>query len=125
MESIDNPISVNKAFFVDDPGGTGKTFLYNTLLAKIRSRSEIALAMASSGIAALLLEGGRTVHSRLKVPITLNELSVCNITKQSALAKLIQGAKLLVWDEAPIIGGKFCKKSIISGGRPTHKLLVV
>ena len=103
MESIDNPIAENKAFFVDGPGGTGKTFLYNTLLAKIRSRGEIALAMAKSGIAALLLEGGRTVHSRLKVPITLNELSVCNITKQSALAKLIQGAKLLVWDEAPMM----------------------
>ena len=76
MESIDNPNAENKGFFVDGPGGTGKTFLYNTLLAKIRSRGEIALAMASSGIAALLLEGGRTVHSRLKVPITLNELSV-------------------------------------------------
>ena len=33
----------------------------------------------------------------------MNELSVCNVTKQSALAKLIQGAKLLVWDEAPMI----------------------
>ena len=86
-ESIDNL----NAFFVD------------TLLAKIRSRGEIALAMASSGIAALILEGGRTIHSGLKVHITLNELSVCNITKQSALAKLIQGAKLLVWDEAPMM----------------------
>ena len=59
--------------------------------------------MASSGIAALLLTGGRTVHSRLKVPIPLNELSVCNIPKQSALAKLVHRAKLLVWDEAPMV----------------------
>ena len=59
--------------------------------------------MASFGIAALLLESGRTVHSRVKVPITLNELSVCDITTQSDLAKHIQGAKLLVWDEAPMI----------------------
>ena len=35
--------------------------------------------MASSGIAALLIQGGRTVHSRMKVPISLNEQSVCNI----------------------------------------------
>ena len=103
MEAIDNPNAEYKAFFMDGPGGTGKTSLYNTLLAKIRSRGEIALAMASSGLAALLLQGGRTIHSRLKVPITLNELSVCNISKQSSLAKLIQIAKLLVWDEAPMV----------------------
>ena len=58
--------------------------------------------MASSGIAALLLQGGRTVHSRLKVPIRLNEISMCGISKQTVLAKLIQRAKLLVWDEAPM-----------------------
>ena len=59
--------------------------------------------MASSEIAAHVLQGGRTVHSTLKVPISLNELSVCNISKQSPLAKLIQSAKLLVWDEASLI----------------------
>ena len=91
-----------KVFFIDGPGGTGKTFLYNTLLTKVRGRGEIALAMASSGIAALLLNGGRTVHSRMKVPLSINEHSVCNITKQSCLAQLIQRATLLVWDEAPM-----------------------
>ena len=59
--------------------------------------------MASSGIAAHLMQGGGTVHSRLKVPISLNELSVRNISKQGALDKLIKSAKLLVWDEAPMI----------------------
>ena len=58
--------------------------------------------MASSGIAALLLQGGRTVHSRMKVPIHLNEISVCSISKQSALARLIQRTRLFVWDEAPM-----------------------
>ena len=61
------------------------------------------LAMPSARIAALLLQGGRTVHSRLMVSIFLNELSVCSISKQSALAKLIQSAKLLAWDEIPMI----------------------
>ena len=32
-----------KVFFIDGPGGTGKTFLYNTLLTKVRGRGEIAL----------------------------------------------------------------------------------
>ena len=45
-------------FFIDGPGGTGKTYLENLLLKKIHSNQHIALAVASSGIAALLLEGG-------------------------------------------------------------------
>ena len=39
-------------FFIDGPGGTGKTFLYKALLANVRSRGFIALATASSGVAA-------------------------------------------------------------------------
>ena len=46
--------------FFDAPGGTGKTFLINLILAKLRSEGNIALATASSGIAATLLTGGRT-----------------------------------------------------------------
>ena len=56
-----------------------KYISFNTLLAKVRSRGEIALAMASSGIAALLLNGGRTVHSRMKIPLSTNEYSVCGV----------------------------------------------
>ncbi|KAI0236601.1 hypothetical protein LSAT2_012831, partial [Lamellibrachia satsuma] len=41
--------------FLDAPGGTGKTFLSNLLLAKIRQQRNIAIAVASSGIAATLL----------------------------------------------------------------------
>ena len=103
MEAINDPMIETRAFSIDGPGGTGKTFLYNTMLAKLRSQGQIELAMASSGIAALLLQGGRTVHSRLKIPIPVNEISACNISKKTALAKLIQSAKLLVWDEASMI----------------------
>ncbi|XP_044575241.1 uncharacterized protein LOC123259044 [Cotesia glomerata] len=53
-------------FFLDAPGGTGKTFLISIILAKIRSNNGIALAVASSGIAATLLDGGRTAHSGMK-----------------------------------------------------------
>ena len=49
-------------FFIDGPGGTGKTHVYRILLARVRQRGDIALAVASSGNAALLLNGGRTVH---------------------------------------------------------------
>ena len=48
------------AFFIDDPGGTGKSFLYRALLATVRYRGFIDLVTASSGVAASLLPGGLT-----------------------------------------------------------------
>ena len=82
IEAVYDSNVYSKVFFIDEPGGAGKTFLYNTLLATARSHCDIALAMASSGIAALLLQGGRTVHSSLKVPIRLNEISMCGISNR-------------------------------------------
>ncbi|SGY95614.1 BQ5605_C036g11506 [Microbotryum silenes-dioicae] len=80
--------------FVDAPGGTGKTFLEETVLARIRSEGTYALAVASSGIAALLLPKGSTAHSRFKIPIDMFDDSTCNLPKQGQLAEL--------WDEAPM-----------------------
>jgi PIF1-like helicase len=53
------------------------------------------------GIAATLLEGGRTVHTTFKIPIHLNEaLEVsCNITKESAIAEVLRQCKIIIWDE--------------------------
>ena len=64
-------------YFLDGPGGTGKTFVQNTLLAHQRSLGRIALAVATTGIAATLLDGGVTTHSRFKIPVTdLHELDM-------------------------------------------------
>ncbi|KAL9992859.1 putative DNA helicase [Helianthus debilis subsp. tardiflorus] len=87
-------------FFIDGPGGTGKTFLYKALLAQVRSRGLIAIATASSGAAANNMPGGRTAHSRFKIPICVDNNSMCNIKKQSGTAELIRSSKLIIWDEA-------------------------
>ncbi|XP_050919633.1 uncharacterized protein LOC127137192 [Lathyrus oleraceus] len=84
------------------PRGTGKTFLYRTLMESLRSRGEIVLATASSGIAATLLPGGRTAHSRFKIPIDIQPSSICGIEKQKDLANLIRFAAAIIWDEAPM-----------------------
>ncbi|XP_075106764.1 uncharacterized protein LOC142179787 [Nicotiana tabacum] len=88
-----------RAFFIDGPGGTEKTFLYRALLATIRSKGYIALTTATSGVAASILPGGRTAHSHFKIPINIDENVTCNINKQSSLASLVQDAKLIIWDE--------------------------
>ncbi|KAL6299926.1 PIF1-like helicase-domain-containing protein, partial [Sparassis latifolia] len=70
-------------FFLSGPGGTGKTFVYNTVCNKVRSEGWIVLCVASSGIAALLLKGGRTAHSMFKIPVrSLHAQSACNIPKE-------------------------------------------
>ncbi len=43
-----------KVIFIDGPSGTGKTYTENLILNIVRSRGNIALAVASSGIIVLL-----------------------------------------------------------------------
>jgi len=90
-------------FFLYGYGGTGKTFIWRALSSAIRSRGEIVLTVASSGIAALLIPGGRTAHSRFGIPIVIDQCSTCGIHPKSPLAELISKTKLIVWDEAPMM----------------------
>jgi hypothetical protein len=92
----------SKAFFLHGPAGTGKTFLYNCLCSHLRAQGKIVLCVASSGIAAQLLPGGRTAHSRFKIPLSNDVNAVCNITRNSPLAELIRNTSLIIWDEVPM-----------------------
>ncbi len=59
------------------------------------------LAVASLGIASLLLLGDRTAHLRFKIPIDLHDASTCNITQQMKVVELVRKVDLIIWDEAP------------------------
>ena len=90
-------------FFIDAPGGTSKTFTASALIKERHGRGEVALAMASSGIAALLLPKGVTAHSMCKIPVTgLCATSTRSMTKQSWRADLLRLATMIIWDEAPM-----------------------
>jgi PIF1-like helicase/Helitron helicase-like domain at N-terminus len=91
-----------QCFFLNGPGGTGKTFVYNILCHALRAQGHIVICVASSGIASLLLIGGRTSHFRFKVPIQIHESSTCSIKKNSLEAGLLQAANLVIWDEVPM-----------------------
>ena len=96
--SVDN--SEGRLFFLNGPGGTGKTFVYNVICARLRSEGKIVLCASSSGISALLLRGGRTAHSMFKIPIDgLDDRSVCTIPKNSQRAELMRAAEAIIWDE--------------------------
>ena len=100
IESIDKDLA--KIFFLDALGGTGKTFVAKTILAEIRRRRHVAIAVAFSGIAALLLPGGKTVHSRFSLPINFDETTLGDIKHQSHTAEVLRKAKVIIWDEAPM-----------------------
>ncbi|XP_021717622.1 uncharacterized protein LOC110685399 [Chenopodium quinoa] len=68
-------------FFIDGPGGTGKTFLYNCLYAEIRMMNKIVLPTASYGIAASNLPSSRTAHSRFKIPVDHESCFTCDVPK--------------------------------------------
>jgi len=89
-------------FFLYGFGGTGKTYIWKTLSAAIRSKGDV-LTVASSGIASLLLPGGRTAHSRFVIPLNITEDSTCNLKQGTPLAHLLIKTKLIIWDEAPMM----------------------
>jgi hypothetical protein len=89
-----------KLFFVYDSGGTDKTFVWTMFLSRLRGQGKIVFAVTSSRIASLLFLGGKTAHSRFKIPIDLHDESTCNITQQMKVAKLVRKVDLIIWDEA-------------------------
>lgn len=75
----------------------------NLLLNAARADGRVAFAIASSGIAALLLDGGCTAHSRFGIPLNVAADSIANMDKQSDKAKLLKRVELIIWDEAPMM----------------------
>jgi hypothetical protein len=72
----------------------------NLLLARVRSEGDIALAAATSGVAALLLAGGTTAHSRFGIPLRHGGTSA--LVMEGDAAAVIRRARLIAWDEAPM-----------------------
>ncbi|XP_024015209.1 uncharacterized protein LOC112088923 [Eutrema salsugineum] len=100
-----------RVFFLYGFGGTGKTHLWKLLSAAVRARGEIVLTVASSGIASLLLPGGRTAHSRFGIPISPDDDTTCNIQPGTDLENLVAESSLIIWDEAPMMS-RYCFESL-------------
>jgi len=58
--------------------------------------------VALSGIAALLLDRGRTSHSRFKIPLSIYEDSVAGLKYNSYMFPVLQQTKVIIWDEVPM-----------------------
>ena len=76
------------------------TYVFNALLNCIRSRPlegptgkrSIEMALTASGIAALLTEGGRTVHNRFGLGLNVGEFTDClkgSASKDNVMVELL------------------------------------
>lgn len=95
-------------YFIDGPGGTGKTYLYNVIINYCVLNNILYLPIAFTGIAASLLKNGRTVHSQFRIPFDFDDKSTCNVPTQSPLATFIRNARIIIWDEISL-----CRKRIV------------
>lgn len=100
LAALDGGPVTERCFFLHGPGGTGKTYVYNTLIHLVRGRGSQVITVASTGIAATLLAGGRTAHSRFKIPVPTLHDSVCSVRANSRDADELRQAAMVIWDEA-------------------------
>ena len=103
LNAVDNlNFKGNRCFYIDGPGGSGKTYLYKTLYYLVKGRSKVVNTMAFTGIAATLLPEGKTVHKTFGLSVPLFSDSCSNITAQSEEGKILKNVDLFIWDEAPM-----------------------
>ncbi|XP_026417496.1 uncharacterized protein LOC113312978 [Papaver somniferum] len=88
-----------------------KNFLYNTIARRCRKDGKIVLTVASSGIASLVLDGGRTAHSTFKIPFEVQDDNDISISKDSDYAQLLKEVRLIIWDEVSI-QHRFCVEAV-------------
>jgi len=101
-------------FFLYGYSGTGKTFIWKSLSAVVRSKGLIVLNAASSGITTLLLRGGRTLHSMLTVPIEINEASSLTMEKDSPCAIFCTYFFLFfLFNPSPTLMNRVCMKGSV------------
>ena len=91
--------SGKRTFFLHATAGTGKTHVAKALIASELCHGREADVVASSGIAADLLPGGVTAHSKFGIPVPTTETSVSKIAVESDRAEIFRRRRLIIWDE--------------------------
>ncbi|XP_044010215.1 ATP-dependent DNA helicase PIF1-like [Aphidius gifuensis] len=89
-------------FYIDGLGGSGKTFVYNTIYQLLKSKGYKIATMAFTGIAAILLPQGRTMHKVFGMPVPMFADSTSNFRAQSKEARELLDYDILICDEAPM-----------------------
>ena len=98
-----------KCYFIDAPGGTGKTYCLNAFIHLCLSMGLNVLVTGSTGVSAILLKGGRTSHSQFKFPLNQNTADFTKGTLKAteALGKALYEADVVIIDEGTQLHKKY------------------
>lgn len=103
LKSVKDGPNKPRCFFIDGPGGSGKTYVYITLYYLLKGDGLLIKNMASTGIAATLLPEGRTAHKTFGLDVPLTPQSECRILKNSSKAEDIANTDVFFLDETPML----------------------
>ena len=82
MGAVDND-DENKLVHIHGPGGSGKNYLHNVSINVLQKQGVKVLPVAWTDIAAILLKGEQKVHSAFRLPLNMNENTICDIKTNS------------------------------------------
>ncbi|XP_015112256.1 ATP-dependent DNA helicase PIF2-like [Diachasma alloeum] len=102
LNVVDSTETPTPYFYIDGPGGSGKTFIYATLYYLLRAKRKKVHTVAFTGIAAILLPRGKTVHKSFGMPVPIFNDSVSSFKNQSTKAQYLREIDVFIWDEAPM-----------------------
>ncbi|GMT03439.1 hypothetical protein PENTCL1PPCAC_25613, partial [Pristionchus entomophagus] len=101
LRVLDDP-SLPCLFYLDGPGGSGKTYTYTTLYNIFKGMGLKVACTAWTGIAARLLPGGRTSASLFK--LNINDRSESSLhRRQLKDARELAENDVFIWDESSMI----------------------
>ena len=99
LTAMNDPSGQTKFVFVNAPAGYGKTHLARAIASCLRGHGHSICCTATTALASVLHEGGRTAHSAYGIPVSDDSHLECDDTASKFWGSKHGHAHL--WDEAP------------------------
>ena len=99
LKAMNDPSGQTKFVFVNAPAGYGKTHLAHAIASCLRGHGHFICCTATTALASVLHEGGRTAHSAYGIPVSDDSHLECDDTARKFWGSRHRHAHL--WDEAP------------------------
>ncbi|XP_031358919.1 uncharacterized protein LOC116182523 [Photinus pyralis] len=104
MQSSPSDATTPRLVFMNGAGGTGKTFVYKTIIDMFIKYRRYVIMTASTGVAAQLLPRGMTVHKAFSIPLDVLDVNkIPSISGGSVMAQRIRKSEAIIIDEISML----------------------
>jgi len=100
--------STPQLFFLNGVGGTGKTYVYRAICARMHVRALPFACSAPTGLAALLLPEGRTLHAQFR--LSMDDSSPSIIHPNSPDGVRLRSVRLIIIDEVSMVSRSLIRR---------------